>query len=260
MGTLSSDSEKEDKVGLMGFSKGKQSIFMDAKTGNTILGTRDGAKIELIPNGTSTIANWHIGENLLYNTTSGVLHLKEDSDSRFSDNKKRMSIANEDCGIILSSNNPYIHIKGQPIDAKYLSTINHRTADGYDPIAIGDSLELKLDPNNKSLFSIVQYTDSIDADDMDGLYCGTYMKTSDGVKKVTYGDFDINTKYKPNDIDENRNDKGESNRVFVVYRIKKGSENNYVPYYTNKNFVIKNDTINSFGEDGAKIIKAESEQ
>ena len=260
MGTLSSDSEKEDKIGLMGFSKGKQSIFMDAKTGNTILGTRDGAKIELIPNGTSTIANWHIGENLLYNTTSGVLHLKEDSDSRFSDNKKRMSIANEDCGIILSSNNPYIHIKGQPIDAKYLSTIKHRTADGYDPIAIGDSLELKLDPNNKSLFSIVQYTDSIDADDMDGLYCGTYMKTSDGVKKVAYGNFDINKLYEPNDTDENGNDKGESNRVFVVYRIKKGSENNYVPYYTNKNFVIKNDTINSFGEDGAKIIKAESEQ
>ena len=252
MGTLLSDSEKEDKVGLMGFSKGKQSIFMDAKTGNTILGTRNGAKIELIPNGTSTIANWHIGENLLYNTTSGILHLKEDSDSRFSDNKKRMSIANEDCGIILSSNNPYIHIKGQPIDAKYLSTIKDRTADGYDPIAIGDSLELKLDPNNKSLFSIVQYTDSIDADDMNDLYCGTYIP-EDGVKKVKYGDFDINTKYKPND-------EGESNRVFVVYRIKKDSENNYIPYYANKNFVIKNDSSDSFGELGAKKVKAETEQ
>lgn len=255
MGTLSSDSEKEDKVGLMGFSKGKQSIFMDAKTGNTILGTRDGAKIELIPNGTSTIANWHIGENLLYNTTSGILHLKEDSDSRFPDNKKRMSIANEDCGIILSSNNPYIHIKGQPIDAKYLSTIKDRTADGYDPIAIGDSLELKLDPNNKSLFSIVQYTDSIDADDMNGLYCGTYIP-EDGVKKVKYGDFDITKDYKPNDPLKPR----ESKRVFVVYRIKKDSENNYIPYYANKNFVIKNDNLNSFGELGAKKVKAEVEQ
>ena len=80
MGKMEFYESKDDNtptVGLMGFSKGKQSILLDAETGNAIFGLpRDQAstenlfeegRIELIPGGESKIGSWRIGSRNLYN-------------------------------------------------------------------------------------------------------------------------------------------------------------------------------------------------
>ena len=77
MGTMQTYDEEDPSVGLMGFSEGKQSIWLDAETGNAIFGLpRDQAstenlfeegRIELIPGGESKIGSWRIGSRNLYN-------------------------------------------------------------------------------------------------------------------------------------------------------------------------------------------------
>lgn len=60
------DEKKEDtKTGLFGFSHGNRSIFLDADTGNATFGVTGQGQIQLIPNGTSTIAGWAIGKDFL---------------------------------------------------------------------------------------------------------------------------------------------------------------------------------------------------
>ena len=65
MGSLSNPDQDgkytPDKIGLMGFFDGRQSIFLDSRTGSATFGLKDGTDmdgcIELIPGGTSKIAN-----------------------------------------------------------------------------------------------------------------------------------------------------------------------------------------------------------
>ena len=45
----------KDKVGLLGYSKGEQSIFLDAETGNATFGTSGAAQIQIATTGDSTI-------------------------------------------------------------------------------------------------------------------------------------------------------------------------------------------------------------
>lgn len=85
--------EPYNAVGLLGYSHGKQSIFLDSKTGSATFGLPednnyqdsvqiDGkevrtsatgvakyneGRIELVPGGTSKIGNWKIGSRILYN-------------------------------------------------------------------------------------------------------------------------------------------------------------------------------------------------
>ena len=75
-------------VGLMGFSKGKQSILLDAETGNAIFGLPETqastnfpyeeGRIELIPGGESKIGNWRIGSRNLY----GFKYVNDDGTDR----------------------------------------------------------------------------------------------------------------------------------------------------------------------------------
>lgn len=75
-------------VGLMGFSKGKQSILLDAETGNAIFGLPEKqastnfpyeeGRIELIPGGESKIGNWRIGSRNLY----GFKYVNDDGTDR----------------------------------------------------------------------------------------------------------------------------------------------------------------------------------
>jgi hypothetical protein len=255
MGALSNATESgysaKDKVGIMGFHDGQQSIFLDSKTGNAYFGVEDGTDndgcIELIPGGTSKIANWNIAKNLLYSSGSGnPLETRQDSDSRDAENKNRKMLSKTDSGIVISSDLPYIHIKSAPFTAEMIGR-TVRSTDGFHPINVGDSLEIKLDPNNNSLFSIVQYTDSVNIDDMDGIYCGQYTETN-GVKKVE--DFDINDKTK---FENN------SNLKFVTYVVPQ-ENNQFLPYYTlgnnwmvltsdpvdNVNIVASSDAINQW--------------
>lgn len=71
------DIKESDSIGLLGYADGKQSIWLDAETGNATFGlpesrTEDDNKytegrIELRPGGTSRIGNWSIGSRSLYN-------------------------------------------------------------------------------------------------------------------------------------------------------------------------------------------------
>jgi hypothetical protein len=45
-------------IGILGYSHGKQSIYLDADTGNATFGIDGEGQIKLIPGGTSTIAEW----------------------------------------------------------------------------------------------------------------------------------------------------------------------------------------------------------
>lgn len=87
--TYTGKAEKEKQVGLFGYAKGLQSIFLDAETGNAIFGLPDGytiksdsngntpvrdednygeGRIELRPGGESKIGGWKIGRRSLYYT------------------------------------------------------------------------------------------------------------------------------------------------------------------------------------------------
>lgn len=71
-------------------------------------------------------------------------------------------------GVILSADQPYLDIKGIPFEDDYLDGIDY--SDEYNSINPGDGLELRLNPGNKSLFSIVQHT------------CGLNEKNSEDIR------------------------------------------------------------------------------
>ncbi len=180
-------------IGLLGYADGKQSIWLDAKSGKAVFGLPEDqasagnkyneGRIELVPNGTSSIGNWKIGSRLLYNVvvdgdqdSSGVLSGKYTDDSA---PESEYSISPKDSGIILSAKPSYMSIKGQQFLAKYdpkkgivttnkmgegiyfayndpVVTMEENTnkTSGKSEIYNGDSLELQLDPNQSVLFGI----------------------------------------------------------------------------------------------------------
>ena len=180
---------KVDKVGLVGYSNGQQSVFIDSRTGkayfglpgddintlgvtndsNATTGTNEG-RIELIPGGVSKIGNWKIGSRFLYNIVEGNYERRVDKESRYSSITYKMMVPHDKHGIILSANQPYIHVKGEVYEDKNLPGINY--SDEYNDINPGDSLELRLDPGNKSLFSIIQHTLGFGDENIDDLFFG----------------------------------------------------------------------------------------
>ena len=80
MGTAKTYDQEEESVGLLGYSQGKQSIWLDADTGNAIFGLPEEqastnnkfieGRIELIPGGQSKIGMWNIGSRAMYNMTA----------------------------------------------------------------------------------------------------------------------------------------------------------------------------------------------
>lgn len=238
MGSLSNPDQDgkytPDKIGLMGFFDGRQSIFLDSRTGSATFGLKDGTDmdgcIELIPGGTSKIANWNIGKNLLYNCGTGLLEKRRDTDARIGNSQKNM-IQKNDYGILLSSDMPYIHIKGKTFDADYIGRQSSRSVNNIENINVGDSLELRLDPDNNSLFSIWQHTDGFSVE-QDGMYAermhyGTYVKNAQE-KRVS--ELDLNSK----DLD--------SNKVYTTYLIADPQES----YYTFGNNLIQYDAGNMY--------------
>lgn len=77
MGKMETYEQEDPSIGMLGFSHGKQSIWLDAQTGNAIFGLPDDqfstdtqwqeGRIELIPGGESKIGMWRIGSHNLYN-------------------------------------------------------------------------------------------------------------------------------------------------------------------------------------------------
>lgn len=187
------ESIENTSIGLLGYADGKQSIWLDAKSGKAVFGlpedqaTPDNryneGRIELNPGGTSSIGNWKIGSRLLYNivvngdqNSSGVLSGKYTDDDA---PESEYSISPKDSGILLSAKPSYMSIKGQQFLAKYnpkegivetnkmgkgiyfayndpVVTMEKDTnkTSGKSEIYNGDSLELQLDPNQSALFGI----------------------------------------------------------------------------------------------------------
>lgn len=85
-------SDSSSKNGLLGFSKGIMSIYLDANTGNATFGRPGEGQIKLVPEGTSTIAEWRINSDCLMSKDEKTIlyanenHLSEGRSLRFNIN------------------------------------------------------------------------------------------------------------------------------------------------------------------------------
>lgn len=175
------DNDKVTDIGLLGYSHGKQSIFLDAETGNATFGLpevqADGnnnyeeGRIELRPGGTSKIGNWKIGSRVLYNALNPETGEPVDLDKAYTDfprtDNYTTSIGHQDSGILLSSTPSYISIKGRPLSVfnssehpneefnKNIWDINNE--DGNSLLENGDCFELELNPNTRKIFTIYRH-------------------------------------------------------------------------------------------------------
>lgn len=183
MGTAQTYDQSESDVGLLGYSEGKQSIFLDAETGNAIFGLPEDqastnnhyteGRIELIPGGESKIGMWTIGSRAMYNMTQPPTPIGKDEEGNieFEDSyigvapdkpykdypvpDAQISIPPEAQGLILNANPAYISVKGMPLNDDN-SNIDWEGAN--TTIKRGDSIEVELDPRKSSVFSIYRHT------------------------------------------------------------------------------------------------------
>lgn len=228
---------EQNDVGLFGYHEGRQSIFLDSKTGNAVFGLPEEqadegngnyeGRIVLTPGGKSTIANLTLASNTIYGASrlkpglnweeggeagkedelgqyinywpkekdehgndawiTKVTKKKElgrgysftvDHKDNYLDNFEydrklnnpyihypvvgaRLGIPPEDQGILLSSTPPYFSAKGHPLN-EYNSDINWKS--GMRSLAKNDSLEVEIDPNKTSIFSIYRHHKKIDSE------------------------------------------------------------------------------------------------
>ena len=174
MGKVQQYESRTPLIGLLGYSAGKQSIYMEAATGNTYLGLPDDAldgedtdeqqgRIELIPGGISSIANWKIDRNALYNVTpepgdfdQSNKYRKADVDKPYRDKlapeNAQRSIPHTKEGVLLNSNPAYLSIKGRQLTADDIDMEDNRNI-----LLPGDSVEIQLDPHNLSAFTIFRH-------------------------------------------------------------------------------------------------------
>lgn len=183
MGKTQTYDADEPSVGLLGYSHGKQSIWLDAETGNATFGLPEDeasanneyteGRIQLVPGGTSKIGMWNIGSRAIYNMTEPPIPEGEDSsgdiifddlytpvepDGPYKDYPvpdAQISIPHTAQGIIMNANPAYMSIKGMPLNADN-SDIEWGGAN--TTIKEGDSLEVELDPRKSSVFSIYRHT------------------------------------------------------------------------------------------------------
>lgn len=184
---LSTNKQSTTKdIGLFGYSKGRQSILLDAQSGQAIFGLPENrstkenkfteGQVKLVPGGISSIANWKIGSRSLYNVVRTNDLYSDDSapdisNRPYSDitqyqitdkdtNKYSVSIPSQDSGILLSALPAYMSIKG----AELVRTPGKKSLIEFDSanaqVHPGDSFELQLDPNQASLFSIYVHSSS----------------------------------------------------------------------------------------------------
>lgn len=172
MGTSQTYDQKEEQIGLLGYSEGKQSIWLDAETGKAVFGlpeqqaTQENqfteGRIELVPGGESKIGQWRVGSRAIYNMTipdtlgdgfTGVEPIKPYSD--YAVRGAQIAIPQEAQGIILNANPAYASYKGKPL-TKTNSKIDFDNANAA--IREGDSFEVEIDPSKDSAFSIYRHT------------------------------------------------------------------------------------------------------
>lgn len=164
-GTIDAD---QQSVGLLGYSHGKQSILLDAETGNAIFGLPEQqasagnayteGRIELVPGGESKIGMWRIGSRALYNIAAGDTMNPAEPDKPYRDypvRNSQLSIGPQDQGMILNANPAYLSVKGMPLNEE---NCNIEWDGANTTIRQGDSLEVEIDPTKSSVFSIYRHT------------------------------------------------------------------------------------------------------
>ena len=196
MGTAKTYDQEESSIGLLGYSHGKQSIWLDAETGNAIFGLPEDqatqnnefteGRIELIPGGDSKIGMWTIGSRALYNVsdpeTGGKIPDNEEQGIENGVGKPyrdypvtdaQISVPPQGQGIILNANPAYISVKGKPL-TKENSNIQFDAAN--TTLFENDSLEVEVDPTKDSVFSIFRHTDYEQQDDGSWERTGNYRR------------------------------------------------------------------------------------
>lgn len=183
MGKTESYDNASGSTGLLGYSKGKQSIFLDATNGNATFGltekdtldpnnpTTEG-RIELRPGGTSSIARWKFNSKSLYNTSAAALGSAYSNTAAPSGSTH--SIPHAYSGIMLSADPTYISVKGKRLTNS--DEINFNSANAV--ITPGDTYEVELDPNSNSIFTIFRHTNTTNNSDF------IIYTTSEGKKVV----------------------------------------------------------------------------
>lgn len=188
--TYTGGAKNEKQIGLFGYSDGLQSIFLDAETGDATFGlpdVEDGhyinsnreasdnyqeGRIELRPGGESVIGGWRLGRKSLYYTDDGTLGnrngypdpdyiltregtIEKDTSNPYSAHHDK-DIAHDKGGILLyGGQNPYISIKSKPLTEDEVSSSDDSL------LRAKDSLELQLDPNTPTLFTIFRHNGSL---------------------------------------------------------------------------------------------------
>lgn len=163
MGTATTYDSTAETVGLLGYSSGKQSIFLDAETGNATFGLPEDqasrankyteGRIELRPGGDSKIGNWVIGSRSFYNM-SGATPVSPDNTYTSYPKNAQILIPHNAGGILLNSDPSFVSIKTPPLTT---SNSDIKFTDANTIIAQNDALELELDPNKTSVFSIYRH-------------------------------------------------------------------------------------------------------
>ncbi len=229
--------ENNAKVGLIGYSNGKQSVFIDSITGKATFGlpeddsnlTNEG-RIVLNPGGVSKIGNWKIGNRFLYNIVDGTYERRSDADARNNKSKNKLMVPHNKHGIILSSDQPYIHVKGEVYDEENITGINYE--DEYNNINPEDSLELRIDPGDKSLFSIVQHTSGFGDEDIEDLHFGYKDFNSDSITVIR--------NYVANQNTPELNQAGGDSEYYIYrldYKLQPDEDGNLIakPFYNEEN-------------------------
>lgn len=177
MGTSQTYDADDPSIGLLGYSHGKQSIWLDAETGNAIFGLPEDqasqankyneGRIELIPGGTSSVGNWKIGSRSLYNIVQDDDNLgsEEEIGSKYSDlsNRYTVSIPHDAEGVLLSAEPAYISIKGRLLEDGSSPDADFTAANTI--VQPHDAFELQLDPNDPSIFTMYRHTNSAEGID-----------------------------------------------------------------------------------------------
>lgn len=162
--------QKQDEtamLGLLGYSHGKQSIWLDAETGNATFGLPESlgdannnyteGQIKLVPGGESTIGRWTIGADFLSNIRdeSGAKQpLSARNQDSLASNHKR-DIGHMHHGVLLSAEPSYLSVKSRILTEEDLPR-NANTVIDFDTEE-NNSFEIQIDPNQRSMFTILQH-------------------------------------------------------------------------------------------------------
>lgn len=208
-------SQKQDStemLGLLGYSHGKQSIWLDAETGNATFGlpeelgdSNNGfteGQIKLVPGGESTIGRWTIGSDFIANvrTKDGFsTPLGGRYRDKYAQDHKR-DIGHKDHGVLLSAEPGYLSIKTRELTDEDLPQNSSNKVVNFETDA-ENSFELQIDPNQRAFFTLWHHYHPVNENDNwkrrmlvfideNGRFCSNALKDSSaGVNMGPIGAF-----------------------------------------------------------------------